>query len=37
LIKGKEEAQVHAITNARVEDVDFIARNPYNPTWKSQK
>jgi hypothetical protein len=32
LIKGNEEAQVHAITNARVEDVDFIARNPYNPS-----
>jgi hypothetical protein len=35
LIKGKEEAQVHA-TDARIEDVDFITRNPYNPAWKSQ-
>jgi hypothetical protein len=30
LIKGNDEAQVHAITDARVEDVDCIARNPYN-------
>jgi hypothetical protein len=30
LIKGNDEAQEHAITDARVEDVDCIARNPYN-------
>jgi signal peptidase I len=35
LIKGKEEAQVHAITNTELEDVYFIARNPYNPAYKS--
>jgi ABC-type enterochelin transport system ATPase subunit len=28
IIKGKEQSQV----NATVEDVVFIARNPYNPT-----
>jgi hypothetical protein len=24
------------ITNANIEDVDFIARNPYMPAWKNQ-
>jgi hypothetical protein len=31
-----EEAQVHVIIDTRIEKVDFIARNSYNPTWKSQ-
>jgi hypothetical protein len=34
-VKGKE-TYVNAITNANIEDVDFIARNPYMPAWKSQ-
>jgi hypothetical protein len=34
IIKGKEEVQV-AITNAKVEEIDFIARN-FNPAWKIQ-
>ena len=36
ILKGKESTQVNAITNSNVEEVDFIARNPYNPAWKSQ-
>ena len=36
VLKGKESTQVNAITNSNVEEVDFIARNPYNPAWKSQ-
>jgi len=35
IIKGKE-TQVNAISKTNVEEVDFIARNPYNPAWKSQ-
>jgi hypothetical protein len=35
IVKGKE-THVNAITNANVEDVDFIARNPYMSAWKSQ-
>jgi hypothetical protein len=30
IIKGKEEIQVNAITNAKVEEIDFMARN-FNP------
>jgi hypothetical protein len=36
IIKVKEDTQVSAITNTNVEEVDFIAHNPYNLTWKSQ-
>lgn len=36
IIKGNEDTQVNAITNTNVEEVDFIACNPYNPAWKSQ-
>ena len=35
ILKGKE-AQVNAISQTNIEEVDFIARNPYNPAWKSQ-
>ena len=35
ILKGKE-AQVNAISQTNIEDVNFIARNPYNPAWKSQ-
>jgi hypothetical protein len=35
IVKGKE-THVNAITNANIEDVDFIARNPYMSAWKSQ-
>jgi hypothetical protein len=31
ILKGKENTQFNAITNSNVEEVDFIARNPYNP------
>jgi hypothetical protein len=34
IVKGKE-THVNAITNANIEDVDFIARNPSMPAWKS--
>jgi hypothetical protein len=36
IIKGKEDTQVNAITKTNIEEVDFIARIPYNPAWKSQ-
>ena len=36
IIKGKDKTQVNAISKAKVEEVDFIARNSYNPAWKSQ-
>ncbi|MBI0385001.1 hypothetical protein JBE27_54265, partial [Streptomyces albiflaviniger] len=36
MIKGKKETHINAITNANVEEVDFIACTTYNPTWKSQ-
>ena len=36
ILKGKKNTQVNAITKSNVEEVDFIARNPYNPAWKSQ-
>jgi hypothetical protein len=35
MVKSKEN-HVNAITNASIEHVDFIARNPYMPAWKSQ-
>jgi hypothetical protein len=35
IVKGKE-THVNAITNANIEDVDFITHNPYMPAWKSQ-
>jgi hypothetical protein len=35
IVKGKE-THVNAITNDSIEDTDFIARNPYMPTWKNQ-
>ena len=31
ILKGKENTQVNAITNSNIEEVDFIARNHYNP------
>ena len=36
IIKGKDKAQVNAISEAKVEEVDFISRNSHNPAWKSQ-
>jgi hypothetical protein len=35
ILKG-QEAQVNAISQTNTEEVNFIARNPYNPAWKSQ-
>ena len=35
VIKGKEEVNVNAITNEETSDVNFIARNSYNPNWKN--
>src|SRR3990170_9082619 len=35
LMKGKEEVNVNAITNEVTSDVNFIARNSYNPNWKN--
>jgi hypothetical protein len=35
IIKGKEEIQDNATSNAKVEELDFIASN-INPIWKSQ-
>ena len=35
VMKGKEEVNVNAITNEEVSDVNFIARNSYNPNWKN--
>ena len=35
MIKGKEEVNVNAITNEETSDVNFIARNSYNPNWKN--
>jgi hypothetical protein len=35
-LKGKENTQINSITNSNVEEVDFIARNPYNPASKNQ-
>ena len=32
-IKGKE-AQVRAIPETNIEEIDFVARNDYNPAWK---
>ena len=34
VLKGKNEAQVNAISNAQIEKIDFIARNTFNPRWK---
>jgi hypothetical protein len=36
IIIGKEENQINAVTNAKVEDVDFLASNFFNPAWKNQ-
>ena len=35
VMKGKEEVNVNAITNEETSDVNFIARNSYNPNWKN--
>ena len=35
LVKGND-TQVNAITDTTIVEVDFIARNPYMPAWKSQ-
>ena len=32
-VKGKE-TQVKAILESNIEEIDFIARNDYNPAWK---
>ena len=32
-VKGKQ-TQVRAIPDSNIEEVDFIARNDYNPAWK---
>ena len=34
-MKGKEEVNVNAIANEEVNDVNFVARNNYNPNWKN--
>ena len=34
-LKHKNEVQVNAITNAQIEEIDFIARNTYNLAWKN--
>ena len=34
LVKGKEDTQVNAIATD-VNDINFIARTPFNPTWKN--
>ena len=31
---GWLKAQVNAISNAQIEEIDFIARNTINPGWK---
>ena len=31
IFKGKNEAQVNALSNAQIEEIDFIARNTFNP------
>ena len=33
IIKGKEEAQVNTITDAKLEDMNFIARSNFNLAW----
>ena len=33
-MKGKEEVNVNAIADEDISDVNFIARNSYNPNWK---
>ena len=33
VIKGKNEAHVNAISNAQIEEIDFISRNTFNPGW----
>ena len=35
IMKGKEEVNVNAITDEEANDVNFIARNSYNPNWKN--
>ena len=35
MIKGKKEVNINAITNEETSDVNFIARNNYNPNWKN--
>ena len=35
-ILNSKNAQVNAITNSNIEEVDFIAHNPYNTALKSQ-
>ena len=34
VLKGKNEGQVNAISNAQIEEIDFIAHNTFNPGWK---
>ena len=34
-MKGKEDVNVNAITEGKNNDVNFIARNSYNPNWKN--
>jgi hypothetical protein len=34
-VKGKK-THANDITNGNIEDIEFIARNPYIPAWKSQ-
>ena len=37
LMKGKEEVNVNAIIDEDICDVNFIARNSYNPSWKNNR
>ena len=32
MIKGNE-TQVNAITDAKIEEIDFVARNSFDPAW----
>ena len=34
VMKGKEEVNINSITTEETSDVNFIARNSYNPNWK---
>ena len=34
VLKGKNEAQVNAIYNAKIEEINFVDRNTFNPGWK---
>ena len=35
MLEGKEEVNVNPITDEDISDMNFIARNSYNPNWKN--